>query len=147
MSDPQHGFDEALLSGYVDSELTQVNEQQVRVHVEDCTRCRDTLEELRRIKETTMATDFRVPDDTQWDETPRSAASRFLRDFGWLTAVAYLVGIVAYLLWQITTDSESFRLEAVLGFALWLAFGLIILAALIDRLKTRKTDPYRKVKK
>jgi hypothetical protein len=68
-------------------------------------------------------------------------------NFGWLIAGLWVVGLVAYLVWQFTTDSESIRWEAILGFGLLLAIGLIFLSALIDRLQTRKNDPYRKVKK
>jgi hypothetical protein len=49
--------------------------------------------------------------------------------------------------WQIASDDRSIQLEGILGFGILLAVGLIILSALIDRLKTRRTDPYRKVKK
>lgn len=142
-----HGFDEALISGYLDGELTQGDAQRVRVHLEDCAACQRTADELSRLKEATMTSEFRVPEDTQWDETPRGAVSRFLQSFGWLLAIVWAVGTGAYLIWQIATDSESIQVENLIGFSLLLAIGLIILSAFVDRLKTRKTDPYRKVKK
>ena len=147
MSEGRHGFDEALISGYLDGELTQGDEQRVRLHLEDCAECRFVADELRKLREVTMNTEFQVPEDTQWDETPRGAISRFLHNFGWLIAGLWVVGIAVYLVWQIATDSESLQFEGVLGFALLLAFGLVILSALVDRLKTRKNDPYRKVLK
>jgi predicted anti-sigma-YlaC factor YlaD len=147
MSETRHGFDEALLSGYLDGELTQGEEQRVRLHLEDCAECRSVTDELRKFREATMNTEFQVPEDTQWDETPRGAISRLLHNSSWLIAGLWVVGIGAYLVWQMATDSESVQFEAILGFALLLAFGLIILSALIDRLRTRKNDPYRKVKK
>jgi len=147
MSGRKHGFDKALISGYLDGELTQGDTQRVRLHLEECAECSQMADELRRLKEATMTTEFQVPEDTQWDETPRNAASRILQNSGWALAIAWVVGIVAYLVWQIATDAESIRLEAMLSFAILLALGLIVLSALIDRLKTRKTDPYRKVKK
>ena len=94
-----------------------------------------------------MNTEFQVPEDTQWDETPRGAVSQLLHNMGWLTYGLWFVGVVAYLLWQINTDSESVQWEALLGFGLVLGFVLIVLSALVDRLKTSKDDPYRKVKK
>lgn len=147
MTDKQHDFDEVMLSGYLDGELTQGDEQRVRLHLENCAECRSVADEFRRLRETTMDTDFQVPEDTQWDETPRGAISRILHNSGWLIAGLWLVGIVVYLVWQMVTDSESIQFEAMIGFALLLAFALIILSALVDRLKTRKTDPYRKVQK
>ncbi len=147
MSERQHSFDVALISGYVDGELTQGDQQRVRLHLESCSECSRTAAELRRLKEATMSTEFRVPEDTQWDETPQTAASRILHSFGWLLAGIWVVGIITYLAWQAATDSQSIQFEGLLGFGLLLAFALIVLSALLDRLKTRKTDPYRKVKK
>lgn len=94
-----------------------------------------------------MTTEFQVPDDTQWDETPRSGTSRVLLYLGWLLAIVWAVGLVAVLIWQAVTDGESIRYGALLGLVPLMAIGLIILSALIDRLHTRKTDPYRKVQK
>lgn len=147
MTEQRHPIDEALLSGYVDGELTQGDRQRVELHLEECATCRDTVESLRSIREVTMSTEFRVPEDTQWDEAPRGALSGFLNSVGWLVAIAWFVGMGVYVVWQIATDEESLRYEGLIGFALILAFVLIVLSALIDRLKTRKNDPYRKVEK
>jgi len=147
MNSREHEFDDALISGYVDGELTQGDQQRVRLHLGDCAECSQTADDLRRFKEATMTSKFRVPKDTQWDETPRNTASRILNNSGWLLVAAWAAGVLVYLVWQIATDAESFQLEAMLGFGLLLAFGLVLLSALIDRLITRKNDPYRKVKK
>jgi len=147
MSERRHEFDDALLSGYLDGELTQADDQRVRLHLETCADCRSMTDQMTKLRKATMNAEFRVPDDTQWDETPRGAISRLLHSFGWLIAGLWVAGIVAYLVWQTTTDSESIQFEGVLSFGLLLAFGLIVLSALVDRLKTRKNDPYRKVLK
>lgn len=146
MSEVQHGFDEELISGYLDGELSQGQEQRVRVHLEDCPECRAMAEELNRLKEVTMTTEFRVPDDTQWDETPRGRGSGFFRNFGWLILVAWIVGTLGYGLFQMATDTDEL-FEVVIVFGAWLGFGLVFLSVLIDRLKTRKTDRYRRVEK
>lgn len=71
MTDTPHEFDEAILSGYLDGELTQGDEQRVRLHIEHCAGCGIVIDELRKLREATMNSNFQVPDDTQWDETPR----------------------------------------------------------------------------
>lgn len=146
MSTAPHDFDEAFLSGYLDGELTQGDAQRVRLHLETCAKCSTTANELLRLREATMNTEFQVP-DTQWDETPRGGVSRFFHNFGWLIAGLWVAGLSAYLVWQIATDSESVRIESVLGVGIFLAFALIVLSALIDRMRTRQDDPYRKVQK
>ena len=93
-----------------------------------------------------MTAEFQVPADDQWDETPRGATSSLLRSFGWAIALAWFVGIVGYGLWLAATESEDL-FAALLVFGFWLGFILIFLSVLIDRIKTRKTDRYRKVEK
>lgn len=146
MSEQQHGFDEELISGYLDGELTQRDDQRVRLHLEDCAGCRAIADGMSKMKEATMTSEFQVPEDTQWDEKPRGGFSAFLSRFGWTIAIAWVVAIVGYGIWQVATDSENL-LEAVLVFGLWLGFGLVFLSVLIDRLKTFKTDPYRRIEK
>jgi anti-sigma factor RsiW len=147
MTGDGHEFDEVLISGYLDGELTQQDAQRVRLHLEDCAGCRRIADDLRTMKEATLTTRFRVPEDTQWDERPRGAVSRILHDAGLLILAAWVVGIAAYLVWGIASDAESFTFENVLVFGLLLAFGLVVLSALVDRLRVRESDPYRKVRK
>lgn len=147
MTDTQHQFDQVMLSGYLDGELTQGDEQRVTLHLEDCAECTREIDALRKLREATMDTQFQVPEDTQWDEMPRGTLSRLLHNSGWLIAGLWVLGMIAYLVWQVASDSESIQFEAMIGVAFFLAFALIILSAFVDRLQTRKNDPYRKVKK
>lgn len=141
-----HGFDEALISGYLDGELTQGEEQRVRLHLEDCAECRRLAGELAEMREATMSTEFRVPPDTQWDETPRGGGSRLLRDFGWIVMCLWVAGLVGFGLWKLATDLEHLWTN-LLAFGFWFGFGLVGLSVLIDRLKGLKTDRYRRVLK
>jgi predicted anti-sigma-YlaC factor YlaD len=147
MNGHEHRFDEALISGYLDGELTQGDEQRVRLHLQSCAECSRIADELRRVAEATRTTAFQVPDDTQWDETPRNRVSRVLQHLAWLLAIVWVAGLVAFLIWQAATGGDSVRFEALLGVLPLVAVGLIVLSALTDRLQTRKTDPYRKVQK
>ena len=101
-----HKFDETLISGYLDGELTQGDEQRVRLHLEDCETCRGLAGELGELREATMSTEFKVPDDTQWDETPRGGLSAVFRNFGWMILLAWFAGITGFALWQIATETE-----------------------------------------
>jgi predicted anti-sigma-YlaC factor YlaD len=146
MSEQPHGFDEALISGYLDGELVQQDDQRVRLHLEGCAECRAIADGMRKVKEATMTSEFQIPEDTQWDEKPRGSISAFVSRFGWTIAIVWVVAIVGYGIWQVATDAENL-LEAVLVFGLWAGFGLVFLSVLIDRLKTFKTDPYRRIEK
>ena len=146
MREQQHRFDEALISGHLDGELTQRDDQRVRLHLEDCAECRAIADGMRKMKEATMASKFQVPEDTQWDEKPRGSISVFLSRFGWTIAIVWVIAIAGYGIWQVATGAADL-LEAVLVFGLWLGFALVFLSVLIDRLKTFKTDPYRRIEK
>ena len=93
-----------------------------------------------------MSTEFKVPDDTQWDEAPSGGVSRLFRNFGWMILIAWITGTVGYALWQFATETEDL-VAGLLGFSVFLGFGLVFLSVLLDRLKTLKTDRYRRVQK
>ncbi|MDX1644376.1 MAG: zf-HC2 domain-containing protein [Thermoanaerobaculia bacterium] len=141
-----HGFDQALVSGYLDGELTQGEHQRVRLHLEDCAECRRLAEELAAIREATMSTTFRVPPDRGWDETPRGGVSRLLRDFGWMVIGLWVLGLIGFGLWKLATDLDDLW-PNLLAFGFWFGFGLVGLSVLVDRLKGLKTDRYRRVLK
>lgn len=146
MSDRRHAFDEALISGYLDGELTQGDRQRVRIHLEDCPECSELADEIARLREATVTSEFQAPEDNQWDEAPRGAASSVFRNFGWAIAAVWTIALVGWGLWLAATDSENW-FAAMLVFGFFAAGILIFLSVLIDRLKSRRTDRYRKVEK
>lgn len=139
-------FDEALLSGYLDGALTQGEEQKVRIHLEDCPSCRDLFNDLKTTREVTMTTRFETPPDDQWNEAPRSGASRLSFSLGWMMVVVYVVGILAFAAWQFATGPEGL-MEKLLIFGGGFGVFLLFLSVLLDRFKTYADDPYRRVEK
>jgi predicted anti-sigma-YlaC factor YlaD len=139
-------FDETMISGHLDGELTQVTEQKVRVHLEDCEHCRTVLGELRALREATLATEFHKPDDSQWDERPRTGVSLVARGTGWMMAIVWAVFLAGYALWHLWLGSANL-VERLLIFGGLSAFALLFTSVLLDRLRAAKTDPYREVKK
>lgn len=139
-------FNESLISGYLDGELTQAAEQKVRIHLEDCVPCRTLLEDLRSIREAAMSTDFSKPDDTQWDERPRSGASLVARGAGWILISVWAVVVGVYALWEFITMPAS-PIERLLVVGGLTALALLFVSVLLDRIRTARTDPYREVEK
>ena len=142
----RRSFEEALLSGFVDRELTQADEQRVRIHVEDCAVCRAQVEEVVRLKEVTMSSEFKVPADRQWSEAPRGGASRMAFGVGWLFLVPWAVAVAGFSVWAFLTSDERI-VDKVLTFTLVSGPVLLLVSVLIDRLKAMKTDRYREVEK
>jgi anti-sigma factor RsiW len=139
-------FDEALLSGFVDGVLTQSDDQRVRVHVEDCAACRMEVEEMQRLKEVTMSSQFKTPANDQWSEAPRGGASRAAFGVGWSLIMAYLAGMTAFALWQFWTSDRPI-LGKLVAVAIPSGLALLFVSVLIDRLRAMRTDRYRRVEK
>lgn len=139
------GFDQSLISGYLDQELTQAAEQRARLHLEDCAHCRALHDQLRALREASMTTQFIEPDDTQWDERPRTATSFGARTLGWIFLIIWLVAFICFGLYQLWIDTESL-LERLLLFGGLSGGALLFLSVLIDRLRSARTDRYREVK-
>jgi anti-sigma factor RsiW len=139
-------FDAALLSGFVDGVLTQADEQRVRVHIEDCAVCRREVEEMSRLMEVTMSSEFKMPADDQWSEAPRGRTSRLAFGIGWLLIVVWIAGVAAVGMWEFWT-SDGPILAKMASAAVASGIALLFLSVLIDRLRTMRTDRYRRVQK
>jgi predicted anti-sigma-YlaC factor YlaD len=142
----QTSFDEKLISGHLDGELTQAADQRVRIHLETCDHCRNLYEELRTMREATMSTQFVEPSDEQWNERPRGTASLLSRSLGWMLAIVWLVAVTGFGLWHAWHDTEGL-FERLLVFGGLAAFGLLLLSVLVDRIRISRTDRYREVEK
>lgn len=139
-------FDETLLSGHLDGELTQAAQQKVRIHLEDCGHCRALLGELQTMRETTISTVFSTPGDDQWDERPRGSASLLTRSTGWIVAVIWAVSFAVYALWQFWHSSANIW-ERLFVFGGLTAIALLFISVLIDRITAARSDPYAEVEK
>ena len=141
-------FDEALLSAYLDAELTQEESQPVRLHLESCEACRRVYEQMRELREATMTTPFPTFDDHQWDERPRGRLSRVLRTAGWVMLLMWLGAVALLGLREIAAEVGGMPIQ---DLALLIAlFGgglLVFLSILLDRLGSYKSDRYRRVQK
>jgi anti-sigma factor RsiW len=139
-------FEDALLSGYVDGALPQGDEQRVRVHLEDCVVCRGLVEEMLSVREVTMSTSFKVPEDLQWSERPRGAASRVSVGLGWTLAAIWMAALVVRGAWELWQDPPP-ATEALLAFGGVTALMLLFVGVLIDRIKASRSDRYKGVEK
>ena len=93
-----------------------------------------------------MSTDFKRPDDDQWDERPRGTASFLTRGTGWLLAIVWLVATVGYGLWQFWQSSANL-MERLLVFGGLSGLALLFISVVLDRIASARTDPYREVEK
>jgi len=140
------GFDESLLSGYLDGELTQADEQRVRLHLEEDAEDREMVLEMERIRQAARSTELPVPGDEEWNEAPRSAGSRWLRSTGWLLLVGWAVVLAGLAVWGLIVGPDEWW-QKLLAIAVVGGPVLLFLSVLIDRLEVMKHDRYRGVEK
>lgn len=139
-------FDEAMLSGYLDGELTQADRQRVRLHLEDDPTARSLVAELRRIREAARTTDLVTPRDEEWQEAPRTEGSRWFRQTGWILVIGWAIVLVGLGLWGLFVGPNAWW-EKLLATAVIAGPVLLFLSVLIDRVKVMKHDRYRRVKR
>jgi anti-sigma factor RsiW len=140
------GFEESLLSGYLDGELTQADEQRVRLRLEDDPEAHKTMIEMRRIREAARTTQLAVPVDEEWNEAPRSAGSRWLRKSGWILVCGWAVVVAGLVVWGLIVGPEEWW-EKLLAVAVVGGPVLLFVSILLDRLKVMKHDRYGRVER
>lgn len=139
-------FDESLLSGYLDGELTQAERQRIEILMADDPLIRRKVDELREMREAALTTPFKVPDDEQWNERPKGALSAISRHLGLGLLLIWFALLVGYGLWEVALSGEKL-VAKLLVFAAFSGFGLVFVSVLIDRLRVAGTDRYRRVEK
>ena len=142
----QRPFPEELLTGYMDRALTQSEEQQVRLHVESCTSCRQLIDEMSTLREAAASTPFATPAKDEWDELPKTLLSGASRSLGWLILLIWAIALVLFVGWQVATSPGAWT-EKALIFGSGTGLSLLLLSAFLDRRRTLRTDRYTRVRR
>jgi predicted anti-sigma-YlaC factor YlaD len=135
-----------MLSAFLDDELTQAESQQVRIHVEDCADCSQTLEDLRALHETARSIEFPQPDREELERLDQALSVRAPRVAGWaliLFATAIWIGFITY---RFLTQPSIDFIEMV-GAGAVIGFVLLFVSVLRQRLLEAPHDRYRRVRK
>jgi anti-sigma factor RsiW len=139
-----------LISGYLDDELSQQQQQRLFLHVQQCASCQAQLEQLQLLQQSmqqslpregaTMREQQRIQ---QHLNEPKSRATRWL---GWLLMAAGLTSLLGYGLYQFWQDPTVPVWMKFSFSAFWLGALVVFLSVLRQRLNERKSDRYNKVK-
>lgn len=136
---------EAMLSAYLDGELTQQRRQQVELHVEACSECRSTLDELKRIREGIAGLPSPEPTEEQWSRMMSVTITRTSRDLGWLLGVGGGVILAGYAAYELATDETTAALVKVGVAGVVGGLALLLVSVLIDRIRAARSDKYKDV--
>jgi len=136
---------DALLSGYLDRELTQQQRQRVEVHVDSCAECRDRLSGLADLRQRMSGARLSTLGDDVWRENIDDLAVNVSRGFGWLLFLGGLLLISGYGIYEFVIDTSLKTGVKLLVAAVYLGLGALFVSVLRQRLIERKTDKYRDV--
>jgi predicted anti-sigma-YlaC factor YlaD len=136
----------AQISGYLDGELTQQENQQVTVHLKNCPLCIKTYQDLQNLQSTIHQIPCCSLEEKKLASIVNDLTSKRMRTIAWFALVSGITILIMFLGAQFYFDPE-------LAWYSKLAFSLIcggaiglFLSVLRQRLIARKTDKYNKVK-
>lgn len=147
MTERQHKEIRQMLSAYLDRELAQVEEQRVRIHLEDCEECRRAYAELTRLQELTRSLQFEAPLEARMKELEKSFSVQAPRRLGWLFILA---GAAAWLIYGAVMWVRHWRpptVEDLIAGAVVIGFVMLLASVVIERLRQLPHDRYRRIEK
>ena len=133
------------LSGYIDGELTQQQEQRVRLHVESCAECADQLERLQALRKEVGGSRLSPLSEDVWREHMNEPAVQLSRGIGWLLFIAGVLGISGLGVYEFVIDTSMPTHIKVISALIWIGLGALLVSVLWQRLIERKTDKYKDV--
>ena len=148
MSNETHFVDQhvgALLSGFVDGELTQQERQRVTLHCEQCEDCREDLERLRELRQRIGNARLSEIGEDKWRENMNDSSVETTRSLGWIIFVAGVViaagiGLFAFLFASDISIGMKLLMIAIYG-----GLALLLFSVLRQRMIEYKTDKYKDV--
>lgn len=146
---------EPLLSGFIDNELSQSESQRVALHMKRCEKCSALLAELESmnadIKEAVKASGGHTQAEIdKLDALLKDQPSKWIGTVAWSLIIlgaliigGFMIWELGLALWQDTTQPVWLR-ASIAG--LYIGFAGLFVMVLRQRIKSLKTDKYRKVK-
>jgi len=139
---------EAMVSGYLDGELTADQRADFQKHLAGCPQCRQQLAEMTALKESLAMMKFKEPSDVELERYWATIYTRLERGAAWVLLSVGAILLLCYgsfrLLEGLIKDPTVDVLVKVGVMAL--VFGAVILfvSLLRERLAVRRVDKYSK---
>lgn len=138
---------EVQISGYIDNELTQQQNQQVRLHVETCEHCGKIYADLKQVKEQMSHLSYPKTDEQILNELSNDLTASATQGLGWiLIAIGAIIVAVLALYDFFTVPEGGWTVERIISALFFLGGMLLFCSVLRQRFITYKTDKYKKVK-
>ena len=135
----------ARLSGYIDGELTQQEEQRVRLHTEGCPECREQLKRLQALRKEVGGSRLSPLSEDIWREHMNEPTVQLTRGIGWLLFIAGVLAISGLAIYEFVIDTSMPTHIKVITGLIWIGLGALLVSVLWQRVIERKTDKYKDV--
>ncbi len=140
---------EALLSGYLDGELTQGDRQRVEVIMEDCQDCAKTFEEMKKLRSEIGGIQYEHMTEAERLKAAKDPVAETGASLGQVLVIGGFIifyGSCIYLaLKGILADPDTPLFMKIGLPAILIGMGILLTSVIIDRIKASKTDPYKDV--
>jgi predicted anti-sigma-YlaC factor YlaD len=137
---------EPMISGFLDNELTQQEQQRVQIHLDSCESCAQEFKQLQGLKEQIASLEYPTIDSAELEKLEQDLLANRSQKLGWsLIAIGWLGLTVFGLFMFFQSDDVPVVLRILYGFIVVGGLSLFI-SVLRQRLITYKNDKYRKVK-
>ena len=143
----QHDKMMGMLSAYLDGELTQADNQRVRLYLEDNEEARLAFEELRQVQQLTSEIRFPGPSEEFMESLENRMSVRAPLRFGWTLILAGLAALLIYAAVLVIRNPHWPTWPEVFLGAVVVGLVLLFLSVLRQRLLERPHDRYRNVRK
>lgn len=135
-----------LLSGYADNELTQQQNQQVQVHINNCESCTEALANINMLKQAVQGTSMPELEQDKIDAILNDTKSKTLQTIGFSALIIGISILLAFAVVMFYTDPTIGLGEKLVSSLIWGGLLGVFISVVRQQLIARKTDKYKGVK-
>lgn len=136
---------EVLISGLLDGELTQQQQQQVYVHLAQCEGCRQQFAQLQDISQAMRGQSSLSNDALLASVYRRDKPSRWSIASGFVLVAAALLALITYAVVEFSRDAGVPWGLKILSLVMTIGVLLLFFGVARQRFIAAKTDKYKKV--
>ena len=135
----------AMLSGYIDGELTQQERQRVEVHCDACSTCSQERDELMALRSDMGKLKLSTIGEDHWRENMNDVTVKTTRGIGWLLFGGGILAVAGFGLFAFIFSDHISTTEKLIAGAIYGGLAILFISVLRQRLIERKTDKYKDV--
>jgi len=136
---------EALISGYLDGELTQQQSQKVVLHLEQCKECQDTYQQFKNLQSAIGKTSYPEMEQEQLNAIMNDLTSNRIEVAAWFLITTGLVMLLTFSVYHFWLESSMAWYSKLALSLIWGGGIGLFVSVLRQRWISKKNDKYNKV--